>query len=267
MSDNDKTTWKRCPECGSLDADKVHGLRRFGRLGEHGLGKINGRLMTVEEIIGALAAGPVDGDVELIGSDITTLPPGTSVSGSLWLNLCKSLTHLPNGLKVGKDLNLYGCNSLAHLPDGLSVGARLRFVPRHLTGDLMKLIGVATPEELMKRDDDWPKKQQTDGDRQKCPKCGIDRPAPPHGRYCECGHDWKPKNLCAPGHPPSPTDFFRQAIGEFHHLAADIDTEKAVPDKINAIYTEARTRFPEAADIIAAMAHEIDQHRRRSQAE
>lgn len=101
----------------------------------------------------------------------------------------------------------------------------------------------------------------------KCPQCGVDRPAPPHGRYCGCGHDWKPKIrkiLCSPS--LSPTSFFRQAIGSNHHLVADIGAfGQVTPSKINTVYTEARTRFPEAADIIAALVYEIDRHRQRSQ--
>ena len=54
-----------------------------------------------------------------------TLPPGTTVEGSLYLERCTSLQSLPNDLKVGGWLNLYGCTSLQSLPDGLKVEGSL----------------------------------------------------------------------------------------------------------------------------------------------
>jgi len=54
-----------------------------------------------------------------------TLPPGTTVEGSLYLERCTSLQSLPNDLKVGGWLNLYGCTSLQSLPYGMMVGGWL----------------------------------------------------------------------------------------------------------------------------------------------
>ena len=67
----------------------------------------------------------VDGDLDLSGTNITTLPKTLQVGGDLYLNSCTSLKALPNGLRVGWNLDLNGCTSLKMLPDGLEVDGDL----------------------------------------------------------------------------------------------------------------------------------------------
>ena len=67
----------------------------------------------------------VDGDLDLSGTNITTLPKTLQVDGDLYLNSCTSLKALPNGLRVGWNLDLNGCTSLKMLPDGLEVDGDL----------------------------------------------------------------------------------------------------------------------------------------------
>ena len=52
----------------------------------------------------------VNGNLNLFGSEIKSLPEGLKVEDNLFLNDCKNLTSLPEGLKVGE--NLYIRNTL-----------------------------------------------------------------------------------------------------------------------------------------------------------
>ena len=67
----------------------------------------------------------VNGNLNLSNKNITSLPEGLQVEGSLGLSRCTSLTSLPEGLQVGKSLSLSGCTSLTFLPVGLQVGGSL----------------------------------------------------------------------------------------------------------------------------------------------
>ncbi|MBG6243421.1 MAG: hypothetical protein EKE20_17220 [Candidatus Symbiopectobacterium sp. Dall1.0] len=66
----------------------------------------------------------IEGDLSLLGrTDITSLPEGLSVGGSLYLR-GTGITSLPEGLSVGGSLNLRG-TGITSLPEGLSVGGSL----------------------------------------------------------------------------------------------------------------------------------------------
>ena len=87
----------------------------------------------------------INGDLDLYGSEIRTLPEGLKVKGYLSLaateitslpkdlqvNGLLSLSHsdiesLPEGLKVGGSLELQYCKNLTSLPKGLEVGWNLK---------------------------------------------------------------------------------------------------------------------------------------------
>ena len=63
----------------------------------------------------------VNGNLKLSNKNITSLPEGLQVEGSLYLSRCTSLTSLPVRLQVGGSLGLSRCTSLTSLPDGLQV--------------------------------------------------------------------------------------------------------------------------------------------------
>ena len=63
----------------------------------------------------------INGDLQL--SNITSLPDGLEVNGTLYLDN-SSITSLPEGLKVGDDLSLYK-KKITLLPKGLKVGRSL----------------------------------------------------------------------------------------------------------------------------------------------
>ena len=67
----------------------------------------------------------VNGNLNLFGLKIKSLPEGLKVEGNLFLNDCKNLTSLPEGLKVGESLLLNNCTNLTLLPEGLQVGGYL----------------------------------------------------------------------------------------------------------------------------------------------
>jgi hypothetical protein len=67
----------------------------------------------------------VNGNLKLSNKNITSLPEGLQVEGSLYLSRCTSLTSLPVRLQVGGSLGLSRCTSLTSLPDGLQVGGDL----------------------------------------------------------------------------------------------------------------------------------------------
>ncbi len=66
----------------------------------------------------------VKGDLYLENSNITSLPEGLMVYGTLDLYRCKQLTSLPEGLEVGGMLNLEGLQ-MTSLPKGMKVGGIL----------------------------------------------------------------------------------------------------------------------------------------------
>ena len=68
----------------------------------------------------------VNEDLDLSGTNISSLPQGLHVGGDLFLGGCTSLTILPQDLHVGGNLKIYGCNSLTALPQGLHVGGDLK---------------------------------------------------------------------------------------------------------------------------------------------
>jgi hypothetical protein len=63
----------------------------------------------------------VNGNLNLSNKNITSLPEGLQVEGSLYLSRCTSLTSLPDGLQVGGSLSLSRCINLTSLPEGLQV--------------------------------------------------------------------------------------------------------------------------------------------------
>jgi len=83
---------------------------------------------SVLKILGRLESLPedqriVDGDLDLRGTPITSLPAGLKVSRDLDLR-GTPITSLPAGLKVGRDLHLFR-TSISSLPKGLKVGGNL----------------------------------------------------------------------------------------------------------------------------------------------
>lgn len=80
------------------------------------------------------------GNLDLHDSDITSLPDGLTVGGSLYLNGCAGLTSLPNGLTVGGRLYRNGTNipvsaakKIKHLHDGDYVEGQHLFADGILT--------------------------------------------------------------------------------------------------------------------------------------
>jgi hypothetical protein len=68
----------------------------------------------------------VGGELDLYWSrELTSLPKTLKAEGDLNLGTCTSLTSLPKGFKVGGRLNLSHCENLTSLPEGLEVGGSL----------------------------------------------------------------------------------------------------------------------------------------------
>ena len=65
-----------------------------------------------------------NGDLDLRGTGITSLPDGLVIDGGLDLENCTGITSLPEGLVVGGSLDLYG-TGITSLPEGLAVGGGL----------------------------------------------------------------------------------------------------------------------------------------------
>ena len=65
-----------------------------------------------------------NGDLDLRGTGITSLPDGLVIDGGLDLENCTGITSLPEGLVVGGSLDLYG-TGITSLPEGLAVGGSL----------------------------------------------------------------------------------------------------------------------------------------------
>lgn len=65
-----------------------------------------------------------NGDLDLRGTGITSLPDGLVIDGGLDLEKCTGITSLPEGLVVGGNLDLYG-TGITSLPEGLAVGGSL----------------------------------------------------------------------------------------------------------------------------------------------
>jgi hypothetical protein len=78
---------------------------------------MNNEPLTDEELF-------VEGDLDLIETDIESLPDGLNVEDNLSLYGCKNIQSLPEGLKVGEDLDL-GHSNITSLPKGLKVWGRL----------------------------------------------------------------------------------------------------------------------------------------------
>ena len=74
----------------------------------------------------------VKGDLNLKNTNITSLPEGLKVGGTLDLSFCTELTSLSKGLKVGGDLNLFYSN-ITSLPEGLKVGGYLSLIGTNMT--------------------------------------------------------------------------------------------------------------------------------------
>ena len=81
--------------------------------------------MELKEITNAYdeATNTVKGDLDLRGTQITSLPDGLTVGGYLDLRGTQ-ITSLPDGLTVGGSLDLRG-TQITSLPDGLTVGGYL----------------------------------------------------------------------------------------------------------------------------------------------
>lgn len=65
-----------------------------------------------------------NGDLNLRGTGITSLPDGLVIDGGLDLENCTEITSLPEGLVVEGSLDLYG-TGITSLPEGLAVGGSL----------------------------------------------------------------------------------------------------------------------------------------------
>lgn len=65
-----------------------------------------------------------NGDLDLRGTGITSLPDGLVIDGGLDLENCTGITSLPEGLVVEGSLDLYG-TGITSLPEGLAVGGSL----------------------------------------------------------------------------------------------------------------------------------------------
>ena len=65
----------------------------------------------------------VEGSLDLLGTNITSLPDNLSVEGYLDLNRTK-ITSLPDKLSVGRNLYIKG-TKITSLPDNLSVGGKI----------------------------------------------------------------------------------------------------------------------------------------------
>ena len=74
----------------------------------------------------------INGDLVLEDSNITFLPEGLMVYGTLDLYNCNRLTSLPEDLYVSMNLNL-AKTSITSLPDGLQVGGRLNLAATKIT--------------------------------------------------------------------------------------------------------------------------------------
>jgi hypothetical protein len=74
----------------------------------------------------------IEGDLNLKNTNITSLPEGLKVGGTLDLSFCTELTSLSKGLKVGGDLNLFYSN-ITSLPEGLKVGGYLSLIGTNMT--------------------------------------------------------------------------------------------------------------------------------------
>jgi len=86
--------------------------------------QVSGDLNLMDTNITSLPSGlKVGGNLYLRGTDITSLPSGLTVGGGLYLMGTK-ITSLPSGLKVGGRLDLYG-TKITSLPSGLKVGGDL----------------------------------------------------------------------------------------------------------------------------------------------
>ena len=86
---------------------------------------LNNIPLTKEELI-------VDDDLNLSYTNITSLPEGLKVGGSLLLSGCKNITSLPEGLKVGGDLFLSSLK-ITSLPEGLEIGGLLSLTNTNIT--------------------------------------------------------------------------------------------------------------------------------------
>ena len=65
-----------------------------------------------------------NGNLDLRGTGITSLPDGLTVGGTIDLKDCTGITSLPEGLTVGSSLLLSG-TGITSLPDGLTIGGIL----------------------------------------------------------------------------------------------------------------------------------------------
>ena len=81
-----------------------------------------------------------NGNLDLRGTDITSLPDGFVVDGSLYLENCTGITSLPDGLAVGGSLYMRD-TGITSLPDGLTVGGTI---------DLENCTGITSlPDDLI----------------------------------------------------------------------------------------------------------------------
>ena len=96
-----------------LFENRLSSLRRLADLG----------LIDMPDKIRDYLAGPMTGDLDLIGADLRELPAGLRVGGNLWLSY-SSVESLPPGLRVGGDLWL-NRTPIKELPPDLQVGGNI----------------------------------------------------------------------------------------------------------------------------------------------
>ena len=107
----------------SVDKSSLKPALRKSALGDWETDKYD-----IETLLAKISKLPVNkrifkDSVNLVGTNITSLPAGLKVGGDLDLYGTK-ITSLPDGLKVGRDLKLSGTN-ITSLPDGLKVGGTI----------------------------------------------------------------------------------------------------------------------------------------------
>lgn len=95
-----------------------------------GWARVTRRLIPLSEAVALLAAGPVQGDVDLSGVDAGDLPRTVKVTGDLNLFDCADADRLPGRMEVGGDLELRGRRPLSRLPETLKVGGTLTLAGR-----------------------------------------------------------------------------------------------------------------------------------------
>ena len=99
---------------------------------------VSGEPLTEDDLI-------IKGDLNLIHSNIQSLPEGLEVRGDLNLTFCENISSLPEGLIVRGNLILELCIELYSLPKGLKVDGTLYIntspLYEYSEGELRNMVG------------------------------------------------------------------------------------------------------------------------------